>query len=116
LSADMVLHAPRSNLDQPAAGMIRHAVLRPLHGSGEQGFLHRVFRGGEVAVAPDDGGENLWRKFAQQVHFQKDPPVGVTTSRTSIGMFAGFPSGPGSLEMLAAISQARSALSQSTIQ
>ena len=74
LAAHVVGHAPRRDLDQPAARVVGHAVARPLHGGRDQRFLHRVLGGGEVAVAPHDGAEHLRRQLAQQL-------LGVADSR-----------------------------------
>ena len=63
----MIGHAPRGDLDQPAARIVGHAFSRPLHGRREQRLLHRVFGGGEVAEAPDHRAEHLRRELAQQV-------------------------------------------------
>ncbi len=67
LGADVIGHAPRGDLDQPAARIVGHALLRPLQRGGEQRFLHRVLGGGEVAEPPDHRAEHLRRELAQQV-------------------------------------------------
>ena len=42
LAADVIGHAPRRDLDQPAARVVGHAVARPLRRRGDQRLLHRV--------------------------------------------------------------------------
>ena len=111
-AAQVIGHAPRGDLNQPAARVVRHALARPLQRGGEQRLLHRVFRGGEVAEAPDHGAEHLRRQLAQQVLAGEVAGAAVTrrraapliTWRTSIGMFIGLPPGPGAAEARAAIS------------
>ena len=117
----MVRHAPARDLNQPATRVIGNTLLRPLGESGDHGLLHGIFGGGEVAEAASDGAEHLRRKFTQQM---LDPSVVLAvghvalfsvrvqrpksacplrTGRTSMGMFAGFPPGPGACETRAAI-------------
>ena len=67
IGADVVGHAPRGDVNQPAARVVGHAFVRPLERGGEQRLLHRVLGGGEVAEAADHRAENLRRQFAQQV-------------------------------------------------
>ena len=67
VGADCVGHAPRRDVNQPAAWVFGDALLRPLHGRGQQRLLHGVFGGREVTEAPHDGTENLRRQLAQQV-------------------------------------------------
>ena len=67
LAADVIGHAPRRDLDQPAARVVGHALARPLLRRGDQRLLHRVLGRGEVAEAPDDRAEHLRRELAQQV-------------------------------------------------
>src|SRR5262245_51896388 len=111
-------------MDQPAARTVRETLPRPLQRRGEERLLHRVLRGGEIAEAADHRAENLRREFPQQVlaselaRVPAHPSTGgaLITSRTSIGMFSGAPPGPGAVDARAAISYARSVVSQSTIQ
>ena len=110
LGAQVIGHAPRGDLDQPAARIVGHPLGGPLDGRGEQGFLNRIFRGREIAEAPDDRAENLRRKLAQQVlggegWRTRHPSTGgaLITSRTSMGMFIGTPPLPGAAEARAAI-------------
>ena len=124
LGAHVIGHAPRRDVDQPAARVVGHALLGPLQGRREERFLHRVLGGGKVAEAPDHRAENLRRELAQQVlagrvqRLERHMSTGgaLITSRTSIGMFSGTPPLPGAADARAAISYARSLLSQSTIQ
>ena len=108
----MIGHTPHGHLDQPAARIVGHALLRPLHGRGKQRLLDRVLRRGKIAEASNDGAENLRRQLAQQVlagRVQLDGRHTSTggalmTSRTSMGMLSGIPPGPGAAEAPAAIS------------
>jgi hypothetical protein len=118
-------HAPAGDLDQPAAGILGQALPGPLHGRREQRLLNRVLGGGEVPETPDDRTEDPRRQLAQQVlgtgvqgpdRQNKSSGGPLITWRTSIGMLNGAPPGPGAAEARAAISTARSGLSQSTIQ
>ena len=107
----MIGHAPRGDLDQPAARVVGHALARPLQRRREQRLLHRVLGGGEVAEAPDDRAEHLRRELAQQVlaravqSSRRHMSTGgaLITSRTSIGMFSGTPPLPGAADARAAI-------------
>ena len=124
LAADVIDHPARRHLDQPAARVVGHPVARPLLRGRKQRFLHRIFRGREVAVAADHRAEHLRREVAQQVfggwiearlgHSMSGG--GLITSRTSMAMLSGAPPGPGAADASAAIAYARSALSTSTIQ
>ena len=67
LGTKVIGHTPRGHVDQPATRILRHTLVRPLHGGSKQRLLDRVFRGGKVAEAPHDGAENLGRQLAQQV-------------------------------------------------
>jgi len=66
LAANVIGHAVARGLDQPGARVGRQPVSGPMHGAGEQGFLHGVFGRSEVAESPSGRAENLRRKFAQQ--------------------------------------------------
>src|SRR5215470_18017104 len=59
LAAPLVGEPPHRDGDQPALGVRRDALLRPLHAGVEQGLLDRVLTAAEVAVAADEGTENL---------------------------------------------------------
>ena len=86
--------------------------------------------GGEVAEAANDRSEHLRRKLAQQLlrrcvprsrcSYRFDHRISgggpLITSRTSIGMFNGFPPGPGAAEARAAMAYACSGDSTFTIQ
>ena len=112
LGSDVIDHPPRGHLDQPAARVVGHALLRPLQRGGQQRFLHRVLCGGEVAEPPDHCAEHLRRQVAQQVLAREvagrcgHMSTGGTliTCRTSIGMFSGTPPLPGAADARAAIS------------
>ena len=67
LAADVVDDLSRRHLDQPAARVVGHAVAGPLRGGRDHRFLHRVFGGREVAVAPHDGAKHLWGQLPQQL-------------------------------------------------
>ena len=120
----LMMHAPRGHVDQPAAWVVGHALLGPLHRRREQRLLHCVLRGSEVAETPDDRPEDLRREVAQQAlagrvqaaRRHRSTGGALITSRTSIGMFSGAPPGPGAADARAAISYARWGLSTSTIQ
>src|SRR5439155_26884529 len=107
---------------------------RPVQGRREQRLLNGVLGGGEVAVPANERAEDLRRQLAQQVldvglHLQFLPPavcryssisaaslgVLVITCRTWIGCCVATPPGPGTAEIFAAISSARSSDSTSTI-
>ncbi len=67
LGADVVGDASRGHPDQPRARALRRAVERPLRRGGDEGFLDRILRSGEVSVAADDDTQHLRRQIAQQV-------------------------------------------------
>src|SRR5215471_8964433 len=128
-AAHLVGHAPRRDLNQPAAWVVGNAFARPLRESSNHGFLNRVLRGREVVKAASHHTEHLRSEFAQQVlrscvpglsHLSSRYSISgggaLITGRTSIGMFNGAPPGPGAADTLAAIAYARSGLSTSTIQ
>lgn len=103
--------------DEPAARVVRHPLLRPLAGGRQQGLLHGVLGGVEVAVAADEGAEDLRRVAAQQVLDRGAHLPGaasrmgrITTSET------GEPSGAGHWWTRLAISVTRSSLAQSSTQ
>ena len=123
-AAQLVSEPAHRDLDEPAARVVGEAFDGPLAKRRDERFLHGVFRRGKIPAAPDDGAEHLRREIAQ-------PALGVViecrarhmseggaliTCRTSIGMFSGTPPLPGAAEASAAIANARSVLSQSTIQ
>ena len=111
-AAQVVGHAPAGHLNQPGAGIVGNAFARPLNGRREQGLLHGVLGGGEVAETADHRAEHLRREFAQQMLVTGvQRPRGHTNSsggplitcRTSIGMFSGAPPCPGAADARAAI-------------
>ena len=112
IGAQVVRHAPRGDLDEPAPRVVWHALVGPLHRRREQGLLHRVFRGGEITEATEHRAENLRRELAQQVlaggvqGVSRHMSAGgaLMTSRTSIGMFSGTPPFPGAADTRAASS------------
>ncbi len=114
--------APQGDVVQPAARVGGDALRRPLRGGRDQRLLHRVLRGGEVAVAAGHRAEHLRREVAQQapdggLHVRHRHCFGaLITCRTSMGMFSGAPPGPGAADAFAAIWYARSGESTSTIQ
>ena len=67
LGPNVVGHAPRRHLDEPADRTVGNALLGPLHRRGQQSLLDGVFGGGEVSVTPDHRPENPRRQLAQQV-------------------------------------------------
>jgi hypothetical protein len=66
VAASVVGHASPSDMDQPAAGVIRDAEARPLTRRGHEGFLHGILGRREVTIPPDHRAEHLRRKVAQQ--------------------------------------------------
>ena len=112
IGAQLIGHAPGGDLDQPAARVVGHALLWPLHGRREQRLLNRVLGGGEVPEAPDHRAEDLRRKLAQQVlargvqgrRRHMSTAGALITSRTSIRRFSGVPPGPGAADARPAIS------------
>lgn len=124
LGAEVIGHPAQGHVDQPSARVVRHALSRPLRRRGEQGLLHRVLGGREVAEPANDRAEHLRRELAQQM-LPGEPGRGschmstggaLITWRTSIAMLSGTPPLPGADDALAAISYARSVRSTSTIQ
>ena len=77
LGAHLIGHAPRRDLDQPGARVVgtrrRAATARAAASSAS---CTASSRGGEVAVAPDDGAEHLRRELAQQVLAGRRPGSG----------------------------------------
>ena len=63
-TSQVVGYAPRRNLNQPAARVIRNAFARPLDGCCQQRFLNRILGSGEVMEAADNGTEHLGRELA----------------------------------------------------
>ena len=122
VGAEVVGHAPRGDVDQPAARIVGDTLIGPLHRRREQRFLHGVFGGSEITKPADHRAEHLRCQLAQQVAvricWRRHTSDGgaLITSRTSIRMFIGSPPLPGAADARAAISYARCAVSQSTIQ
>ena len=110
-AAEMIGDSPRSDLNQPAARIVRETLLRPLQRGGKQRLLHGVLSSAEVAEATDHRAENLRCQFAQQVlvgelrRSSRHTSTGgaLITSRTSIGMLSGAPPLPGAADASAAI-------------
>jgi len=65
-AAQPVGHPPRCHVDQPAHGVVRRSLCRPLLGGRDQRLLHGVLGVGEVAEPPHDDPEGLRRRFTQQ--------------------------------------------------
>ena len=63
----MIGDSPHSDLNQPAARILRESLFRPLQRRSEQRLLHAIFRCAEVAEATDHRAENLRCQFTQQV-------------------------------------------------
>ena len=61
VTAPLVDVAARGHSDQPALGALRDAIDRPLPGCSEQRLLDGVFGRIEVAVAPGQRREHVWR-------------------------------------------------------
>src|SRR5205807_5816474 len=58
LAAKAVGHPPRRHMDQPANGIVRRPLRRPLGGRRQERLLHRVLGVGEVPEPPHDRAEN----------------------------------------------------------
>ena len=89
--------------DQPAERVVGLALGGPRGGGGDQRLLHRVLRVGEVAVAADDGAEDLRRELAQQVlgargRGHTSGSGALITWRTSMRLRIGAPFGPGAAD------------------
>src|SRR5215218_918068 len=67
LAAQLVGQPPRGHGDEPCARVLRHAVVGPLDGGGEQRLLDGVLGGVEPPGAADEDAEDLRREAAQQV-------------------------------------------------
>ena len=120
LASGLVDHPAARHLDQPADRVVGRSLAGPLLGRSEHRLLRRVLGVGEVAESSHDRGEDLRRRFAQQVldvsrSAHSSDVWAPITSRTSIAVLIGFPPGPGAAEASAAISIARSNDSTSTI-
>ena len=57
----------RRDRDDPAARIVRHTLLGPLHGGREQRLLHRVLTRVEAPVTVHERAEDLRRQRPQQV-------------------------------------------------
>ena len=66
LTAQIIRHAPRGNLNQPAARIVRNAFPRPLNSCRDQRLLNGVLGSGEIMETADYRAEHLRRQFAQQ--------------------------------------------------
>ncbi len=67
LATQTIGHAPRGDLNQPAARILGNAFARPLHGRRHQCLLNGILRRGEVAETADDRSEHPRRELAQQM-------------------------------------------------
>src|SRR5260221_14660481 len=67
LAAQVVGHAPGSDLNQPGARILGSAFPRPLNRRREQRLLNGVLGGGEVAETANDHAEHLRPKLAKQM-------------------------------------------------
>src|ERR1700677_72090 len=112
-AAQVVRHAAKGDLDQPAPRVTGKALNRPLRGSRYQGLLNGVLSGGEVPKTADHSAEHLRREIAQQVlgsdvqqlvRHGSSSVLACMICRTSMGMLNGTPPGPGPADNRAAIS------------
>ena len=112
LAPNLIGEAPPGHLVEPATGIVRSALSRPLPCRGNEGFLNRILGLGKVTMPARDCSEHLRRQCAQQVpEFRfgearrhasgRGPSI---TWRTSIGMPSGVPPGPGAADALPASS------------
>ena len=94
VAAQLIGHAPGSDLYQPSAWIVGKTVFRPLLRGGQQCLLHRVLGDTEVTEATDHRTENLRRELPQQAlvgelgRAPRHTSTGgaLMTSRTSTGM------------------------------
>jgi hypothetical protein len=94
VAAKLIGHAPRGDMDQPCARVLRQALARPLHRGGEERFLHGILGCGEIAEPAHDDAEHLRRERAQEMLDRGSGPVrrhcsiggALMTWRTSTGM------------------------------
>src|SRR5690606_3222519 len=116
LGPEQVGEPARGHGDEPAARVVRHALLRPPQGRRQQRLLDRVLGRVEVAVAAHDRAEDLRRQLTQQDLGQTISSALPWMGRTSTyhSSRAACP-GCGAPASRAAISVARSKLSHSTI-
>jgi len=112
IGAQVVGHTAGGDVNQPGARIVGNTFAGPLQGGGEQCFLNGVLGSCEVAKTADDCAEHLRRQVAQQMlggcvertRCHRNSSGGpLITCRTSIGMFAGDPPGPGAADARAAI-------------
>jgi hypothetical protein len=125
LAAQQIRQPSGGDRDQPAQRVIGTTVVRPPGGGGgDQRFLGCILRGVEMAIAAHQRTEDPRRQQAQQVlelcvrkwlAQMSSPLRDSAIGRTSITDALAY-AGPGHLESSAAISVARSKLSQSMIQ
>ena len=113
VTAHLVDEPPGRDSHQPAARVVRHSPVRPLHGGGEDGLLYGVLTPFELAVPAYQRAEDLRRELTQQVlegwcrHASNGPSANITC-RTSTPRPSIAASG-----ICAASSIARSLFSQS---
>ena len=135
LAAPLVDQLATGSANQPRARVRWDAVAGPMVGGGDQRLLDGILRSVEVARAAGERAEDLRRQLAQQVldagrDVQRESPRAVwrkasisealvgdasMTCRMMIGCSVDLPPGPGTAEILAAISIARASESTSTI-
>jgi hypothetical protein len=112
-AAELVGHPAGGDRDQPPRGAVGHPARGPLRRGGQQRLLDRVLGGLEVAEMPHQRGEDLRRQPAQQV---LDVVAGVHISWPDTSMIGCTSTAANRASgMHAAISLARSRLSQSTM-
>jgi len=112
IAAQVVGHPAVGDVNQPGARSVGNTFAGPLQRGGEQCFLNGALGRCEVAKTADDCAEHLRRQVAQQMlggcvertRGHRNSSGGpLITWRTSIGMFAGDPPGPGAADARAAI-------------
>ncbi len=132
-AADKVHHLSKSNLRQPGARIVGNSVARPLHHCRNRRFLNGIFGRLEItksfapqarapmasvlarALRSEDRMIVPNPRFASQCQNPKSLWL-PSTCRTSIGIFAGFPPGPGAADARAAMLYACSGQSTSITQ
>src|SRR6266540_6150479 len=63
IAPELVSQATGRDGDQPAAWVLRQALVGPLGGGGQQRLLYRVLARVEVPVATDEGAEDMRREL-----------------------------------------------------
>lgn len=113
VAADVVDQLAGGDGDQPAPGVVRDAGPGPLQGGRQQSFLDRVLARVEGAVAAYEHAEDLRRQLAQQV-LGGVVRGGHTSAADSCSTGHSSTGSTSANGMSAAISRARSGLSQSS--